>query len=97
MPVHVSADTSMMHFVIEVLIFHTPRMKVSRLSHIGVNTFTQNYTPWFDMCLDGILLNSYVNSTGLKPRDGVRLGHLASDQSRYRHLRFCVAQIDHRR
>jgi hypothetical protein len=61
----------MMHFVIEVSIFHTPKMKVSRLSHIGVNPFLQNDTPWFDMCPDGILLNSYVNSTGQKPRDGV--------------------------
>jgi hypothetical protein len=77
MPVYVSAVTSM-----EVFIFHTPRMKLSYLCRIGdnLNPFTQNNTPWFDMCLGAILLNSYVNSTstGQKTRDGVRLRHLGS-------------------
>jgi hypothetical protein len=72
-------------------------MEASHLSHVGVNPFTQNDTPWFVMCVGGKLLNSYVNSTGhwQKPRDGVRLGHFASDRSYY--LRFCVVQIDPRR
>jgi hypothetical protein len=73
--------------------FYTPRMmKVSHSPHTGGKPFMQNDPPWFVMCLGGILLSSYtsVNSTSPKHRDGVRLCHFASDQSRYGYFHFCV-------
>lgn len=60
---------------------------LSALTHfslVGVDPFTQNDTPWFDMSLGGgILLNSCQLPLLVKTQRRVRLGHFRDSSKVY--------------